>query len=207
MERRWISYLQRTSLSQHLVSNSEDIKMITINQLNKHINNTVESQYLLTNITEHVAGNGNLYKQLTLEDSTGSFTVYVWPKSGMLEKLPRHIPANVRVILDIKMLNQHLCGYLVSIYTLASHEIKNAARLLPLFSCPAPARESLGSLVRFIDHLPKTPLKTFVNNVLIDPEIAQHFLTSKASMRHHHNESGGLLIHSVEVLKLAFRLA
>lgn len=181
--------------------------MITINQLDKHIDNTVEGQYLLTKITEHVAKNGNFYKQLTLEDATGSFTVYVWPKSGMLDKLPRLLPANVRVILDIKMLNQHLCGCLVSIYTLAPHEIKNAACLLPLSSCPYPARKSLESLVRFINHLPNTPLKSFVNNVFIDPEIAQSFLTTKGSMMHHHKERGGLLIHSVEVLKLAFSLA
>lgn len=181
--------------------------MITINQISQHINHTVTGQFLLTNIQEKVAKNGNIYKQLTLEDSTGQLTVYVWPNSGMLEKLPFSVPRNVRAEINVRVLNHQHCGNLVAIYSLAEHEIINAARLLPISNCPPAAMQALATLVRFVDYLPQSPLKSFVNQTLAEPEIAQSILTTKGSMRHHHKQNGGLLIHSVEVLRLAYKQA
>lgn len=169
--------------------------------------NIIEEQYLLTHIEERVAQNGNIFKKITLEDSSGKIFAYVWPKSGMLHKLPFATPARVRVLLNVRELNGHPHYDLVAIYTLASHDVWNAAKLLPLSQCPFSAKEALHSLVRFIDYLPKGSLKAFVNDVFFDKEIAQNFLTAKASINHHHNQIGGLIIHSVDVLRLAYETA
>lgn len=169
--------------------------------------NVIDKQYLLTHVEERTAQNGNVFKKITLESSDGKIFAYVWPKSGMLNKLPFAIPARVRVLLNARELNGYPHYDLISIYTLAAHDAENAARLLPLSQCPSAAREALHSLVRFVDYLPQGPLKSFVNNVLFDTEVAQNLLTTKASVNHHHNQVGGLLIHSVEVLKLAFETA
>lgn len=128
--------------------------------------NVIDKQYLLTHVEERTAQNGNVFKKITLESSDGKIFAYVWPKSGMLNKLPFAIPARVRVLLNARELNGYPHYDLISIYTLAAHDAENAARLLPLSQCPSAAREALHSLVRFVDYLPQGPLKSFVNSVV-----------------------------------------
>ena len=48
-----------------------------------------------------------------------------------------------------------------------------------------------------------TLLREFVNDVLSDMAISIPFLTAPGSLKHHHNEEGGLLRHSVESALIA----
>ncbi|WP_215842602.1 HD domain-containing protein [Acidithiobacillus montserratensis] len=47
-----------------------------------------------------------------------------------------------------------------------------------------------------------TPLRSFNQRILHDPEISLFWVTIPASHAHHHAEAGGLLRHSVEALRL-----
>lgn len=58
-------------------------------------------------------------------------------------------------------------------------------------------------LARYIQEMKFTPLKDFVNSLLLEDEVALGLVRARASFDHHHPEQGGLLRHVVEMAKAA----
>lgn len=56
-----------------------------------------------------------------------------------------------------------------------------------------------------IQMISSTPLRVFNQRILLDPEISLFWIMIPASHAHHHAETGGLLRHSVEALRLLSR--
>ena len=52
-----------------------------------------------------------------------------------------------------------------------------------------------------------TPLRDFLTDLFSELEVAEGFVTSSASHKHHHAKPGGLLIHSVDCALMAKQLA
>jgi 3'-5' exoribonuclease len=68
---------------------------------------------------------------------------------------------------------------------------------LPRSQCPFP--EALDVLIILSNGIKHKGLKTFLNSVLLSQTTALRYLQCPASLNFHHNYSGGLLQHSVEV--------
>ena len=61
-------------------------------------------------------------------------------------------------------------------------------------------------LLSAINQINDPHLKRFVNRMLGDKEIAEPFMRLRGSSRHHHAFSGGLLLHSIEVVEIILRM-
>lgn len=68
---------------------------------------------------------------------------------------------------------------------------------LPRTFCPKP--EALDTLVEAVRSLTSQPLQQFIKRVLERRDRLEVFLKAPASRNYHHNEPGGLLVHSLEV--------
>lgn len=76
-----------------------------------------------------------------------------------------------------------------------------AAELFPRIRVPSAAHAALDALVCFSKTIDRRSALGFLNRVLLDPAIGLPLLTAKASQQHHHAYSGGLLVHTLEVMR------
>lgn len=181
--------------------------MMRIHTLEQHISATVEGQYTLTSSMERVTQLGDRFKVLDLADCTGGVRVYAWEHSGLLERIPARAPVPIQASLYVRRFHGEVIANLQAIRELDAHEIDNAAALLPWETCSVIARPALAKLVDFVGKLEPEILRQFLNRVLTDPRVASSITTCKGSLKHHHDEPGGLLAHSVEVMEIASDMA
>lgn len=181
--------------------------MSRIDTLKNHEGHVVEGQYTLCDIADRQTQQGSRYKALHLADCSGDIRVYAWESSGVLDRVPLCTPARVYARLNVRALNGRIIADLQSIHPLDDHEVTNAASLLPLKNCPDAAQPALATLVNFVDALAPPALLGFINCVLLDARIADGLLTCKASIKNHHSQPGGLLIHSIAVMQIAADMA
>jgi hypothetical protein len=96
----------------------------------------------------------------------------------------------------------------IKVHSLApvdADQLSSATALLPRNRCPEAALPAFDQLARLEQALPD-PLDGFLRRVLLDPAIGIPFLRCRASVAHHHSFVGGLLVHSTEMLDLAFEM-
>lgn len=181
--------------------------MTRIQDFSSQLGNIVEGQYLLHGVHDRHQRDGYPYKLLAISDASGEIDVYAWDNSGTLNQVPSFTPALVNMKLSLRTLNGKVIADSRHIHQLDVHEVMNAAALLPQRDCPAPAHAALASLVHFNEALAPEVLKHFLNRVLADTQIGRPLLRCKGSQAHHHNQPGGLLIHSIEVMLIAVDMA
>jgi 23S rRNA maturation-related 3'-5' exoribonuclease YhaM len=73
--------------------------------------------------------------------------------------------------------------------------------LLPFSRCPA--QNLLPQLIQIESQVKHTALRSFITDVFSDMAMAIPFLSVPGSLKHHHNEAGGLLRHSIECAQIA----
>lgn len=143
---------------------------------------------------------------LRLENSAGWFDINV--QENVLAKSLPQLPCPVQV---------HRCGYDMEAQDLRHGKIigvrpydavrtGNAAFLLSPNGTSAVAHEALTRLQKWLGALETPALKQLVNQVLLDRMVQQKFPCTQASRAHHHAYSGGLLVHTLEVIQSARQL-
>jgi len=142
---------------------------------------------------------GKKYMRLQLDDSSGSITAYIWDgqyhgpwsfeSMGVVEVKGRSRYYNGEWVVDLKEAS-------------AKHDgISNALSLLPFSKCPV--YELLPQLIKVESMIQNTALKSMLSNIFLDMGIAIPFMTVPGSLKHHHNEPGGLMKHSIECAQIA----
>lgn len=178
-----------------------------ISHLGERTGETISGQYVMTQLVSRTSQLGDPYHAIRLTDYSGNLQAYGWANAGLAGHIPLRLPAAVSARLRVRRLHGEVIANLCSIRELAPQEVGNAAAMLPHDRCPPRARVALGRLVDFVQHLEPEPLRGFMNQVFLDPQIACEFITCKGSQRHHHSEPGGLLVHSIEVMDIATGMA
>lgn len=156
--------------------------------------------YLLTECAEREGDSGQRRLQLTLEDSTGRITGFVWPES----RATVHVPAPyspVSVTGSVRMFDGTPQLKIQAMTALEPNHVIWATALLPRHRCPPIATHAFDRLTKLERGLP-FPLSEFLRRILLDPAIGLPLLRCRASARHHHSYTGGLLVHSTELLDL-----
>ena len=144
------------------------------------------------------------YHLVKLVDSSGTLVGYGWDETFRLNGQPALLDivevsgvARVfggRVVADIHALGVPAAGV----------DYGQAPLLLPVNLCPIPSL--IPRLLSAINQINDPHLKRFVNRMLGDKEIAEPFMRLRGSSRHHHAFSGGLLLHSIEVVEIILRM-
>lgn len=169
------------------------------------------SQPLLVDVFNHQRFKGSYYlmgflakldenKQpfwvITLSDATGFLQVYCRDHTCIADNLQPQSLVDVEASVDYRGKEPYFrCKFIQA----SSVDLSRPKRLsqLPVALCNKPS--ALIALLEIVDSLTEPLLVEFVMNVLTQPQIGLRYIQCPASANHHHNYSGGLLEHSVEV--------
>jgi 3'-5' exoribonuclease len=137
--------------------------------------------------------------RLCLEDFSGTLPAYAWKEDvyrGLylpnyslvhVEGRSRYFENKLRVDMDF-------------ITPVAKKKPGDVIRLIPQTICPLPWL--LPTLQSVVNQISIAPLQRFVEEVLANDGISFAFVSAPASLNHHHNYPGGLLVHSLDCVSM-----
>lgn len=154
----------------------------------------VSGLYRLNEADSSVARTGQPYLRLELENAYGAVRGFGW--AGRYSG-PWHLE-NVDAVGVHGHLRHHNGKQVIDVGRLcaASPSSEELLHILPGSRCPCPA--TLREFLRLAANLESAILRGFLGQVLGGREIGTRFLSVPASLKHHHNYPGGLLVHSVQ---------
>lgn len=180
--------------------------LINTSILGKYPGANVSIQGRLVGLESRIGKNGHAFLRLRIVDGFGEAWAYVWADSnlfGYVETINIGEYSLVELCGRVSSLNGYAYLKLSDLLLVSPSHIRNGASLLPLPLVPVRARESMQWLIDFIETLANEPLRAFLTDIFLDEGISHRFIRSRASANYHSAHPGGLLMHSVEVAKLA----
>lgn len=168
---------------------------------NLNVTRTVRSKFAVSDKTVKTSANGNQYLDVTLTDKTGQFDGRIFQD---VEKIYENINVGSVCLINGRI-NEFPSGsgrfnmVINSITELdeADYQKEDFERI-----SEKDVKESLGIIVSTIDAMENPDLKNLLNSFFLDKDFMEQFSRAPAAIVHHHNYEGGLLDHTVEVLKL-----
>jgi len=158
-----------------------------------------EGQYRITSVRSLHSRSGQKFLQLKLEDSSGFITAYAW--NGQYDGPWEYS------CMDVVQVSGRTRFYQDKwVADVRKASVPSALAILPTALLPfsyTPVQNLLPQLVQIESQIKHPALKAFVASVFTDMSIAIPFLSVPGSLKHHHNELGGLLCHSVECAQIA----
>ncbi len=156
--------------------------------------------YRLVGFTAKIDRYDNPYWVVQLSDIHHSVTAYMFTMPDNIQAL--HHGVMVQCEISVKHYQQK--KYLHLIY-IEKASIQLAIKKSGLTSLPCaltPDKEILSHLYSIVSSINSDAIKNFIAEVLIPSDTCLGFIQAPASLNHHHNYSGGLLAHSLEVAQI-----
>ena len=156
-----------------------------------------KGNYVLISCIEKRDKHGNSYWVLELSDISATIKMYCFNLNVNFNQLKPNTLIHVEATLKEKQGQHYVRGAFVQPVSKTSCLSQISVNLLPHGYCAKP-----NLLLRFkhlVDQIQSSSLKLFLAQVLMDDLVSYRYLQCPASLRHHHNFSGGLLEHSIEV--------
>ncbi|WP_281783335.1 hypothetical protein [Sinimarinibacterium flocculans] len=175
-----------------------------IHELVEHSGKEIVAQFRISGCQAWSRSHHQRGAKLLLEDASGVTAAAV--PARFVAELMQGQPEFVLVSADVVMFDGRPLLNVNSLEVLQPAELFSGAALLPYRRCPAVARQALAELIAFEQSLPDA-LQHFLRDVLADSRIGLPLLDCRASVSHHHSFQGGLLVHSMQLLGEAGRLA
>lgn len=159
----------------------------------------VSGTFRLQNVCFHETRAGYPYMRLCLEDFSGIIPAYAWKEEiyqGLY--LPNYSLVNVEG--RSRYFDNKLRVDMDRVTPVTKKKSGDVIRLIPQSICPLPWL--LPTLQSVVKQISIAPLQRFVEAVLADDGISFALVSAPASMNHHHNYPGGLLVHSLECVSM-----
>lgn len=139
---------------------------------------------------------GQEYWLLTLADASGELRVYCHSPE-LMQKTPEvgqwiHVEA---ALSQPKGIAYFRCKNLL--LDAPVERVGSDLSSLPRIACPIDY--TFDALFFIVNRILNKDLRDFVRDVLLQPDVALNYLCCPASLNHHHNYAGGLLLHSLEM--------
>ena len=153
--------------------------------------------YTMVGCIEKTDKLGKQYWVMQLSDISTFINVYCFNMNDFMVQLQANTVVHIEATLKYVDGQQYVrCAFL----QMVSDE--NSSKLLDinaLAGCYCPIPELLPRFKKLVDSITSAHLKQFLSDVLVNNDTGINFLQCPASLRHHHNYSGGLLEHSIDV--------
>lgn len=153
--------------------------------------------YFLVGFVARTDKNGQPYWELTLTDHKASLRAYCFDEQHFFSKLKPEQLVQVEVAKTTIGAKQFF--RIVLAESAASDNLIAKYGIYSLPSGLCSHQPQLERIVELYESMNNHWLKQFLSRVLGDPFIGPRYVSCPASLRHHHNYHGGLLVHSVEV--------
>lgn len=153
-------------------------------------------RYYLDDFMEGVSACGQEYWLITLADASGEVKVYCHSPE-LMQQAPDveqwiHVEASLS---QPKGIAYFRCKNLL--LDVPVERVGPDLSSLPRKACPIDY--AFDALFFIVSRIATNDLRVFVRDVLLQPEVALNYLCCPASINHHHNYAGGLLVHSLEM--------
>jgi 3'-5' exoribonuclease len=156
----------------------------------------LQGRYVLVGFITRIDSNNNPFWLITIADATGTLTMYSRDKGNIYNCLQ---PQGLAEVEAKVMTSGTQYFYQCESIRPAEHANNRFESLqqLPKSLCPKP--EAVDLMIQLVGSISQPCLTRFVVDVLSKPEVGIAYIQHPGSINHHHNYSGGLLEHSVEV--------
>lgn len=172
-----------------------------IDQLHLYVGREIVSQVRISDVYSVPDANSAFMTEFEIDDASGFIRGKMGPHRITLDRA-YSCPFDAFVQGLIVQAGTVLEWQIMRLEPLEPRHVRCASAMLRQRWCPEPARKSLLAMVNFEKSL-KGALRTFMREVIQDPEVGENFLTCRASDKHHHSYSGGLLVQSTDLLEQA----
>lgn len=144
------------------------------------------------------------YWKILLSDINGTVTMYMFQQPHCLDVLAHGVFINIEA--ETKYHGKQRYLHITKLMPVNLCDINKAFALNCLPSYQAPQPENLLRLKHVIEKVKSRALVNFLADVIVPLEVCIPFTQAPASLNHHHNKAGGLLVHSVEVAEIVSAL-
>ena len=153
--------------------------------------------YIMVGCVEKIDKLGKQYWIMQLSDISTVLNIYCFNMNAFMEQLQANTIVHIEATLKYVDEQQYVrCAFLQTVSDEASKELLG---INAIASCYCPTPKLLTRFKSLVNRIQSTHLKQFLSDVLVNSEVGIHYLQCPASLRHHHNYSGGLLEHSIDV--------
>lgn len=179
-----------------------------LNDLNRkhHDGSPIRGDFRLTGYWERQQDDGSQQGVLTLEDASGRCSQIIADEDPSPIQAFR-CPGLVRGVIQPVKGDDLMKGIVLSMEEIGVDDIDNGAALLPRAECSDQALPALRTVFAFNASISTPELRSFLNRVLLDEEIAYPLMSQSAGSKSAHPYKGGLLAHGTDWLDEAGRLA
>ena len=159
----------------------------------------IDDIYMVSQPVLRSTTRGDLYIAMFLSDKTGKLNARIWQASeetyGLLPK-PGFVHINGR-----SETYQNNLQLVINQITVISPEEVDLADFLP--KSKKDIEQMFGEVKNILNSVKSPQLRAIIKQFISDEELMKNFKTAPAAMVHHHNYLGGLLEHTVSMLKVA----
>ncbi len=173
------------------------MKQIYVNTLEESEGKEVEAIFIVSRSEHRQTSTGSPYISLIFSDRTGQINAFLFEHVDELsEVLKRGNVVRVRAFVE-KRKNQ-LQLKVQEAKLAEKYDIKD---LIPV--TPHDIEKLFASLNKYLSTVEDPYLRALLEEVFTDTDFIKRFKEAPAAMKYHHNYIGGLLEHTVSILKLA----
>ena len=162
-----------------------------------------EGEFRIRGVQERTDQHARPFVSFTITDITGEFPAYCWQTTNRwcLKEFDA-----VRLEGRLRERNRRWLTDILDIspFWAEIDDPEDAIQLLPWAACPN--REALARLRLAANEICTAEMRGFINSVFADTDIVLPFVSTSASKDHHHQGSGGLLLHAVECMEWILKL-
>lgn len=155
-----------------------------------------KAPFMLAVLQQATDRNSNPYLRLTLRDQTGDVEARYWRvPPGVTEQLA--VGEGVAVSGQVE---DYKGALQVRVHDIVPHELEDLAEYMP--ASRRRREELIDELQRLISSIKNPHLKLLLKGILGAPEAQDRFFEAPAAKLYHHACVGGLLEHSLDVVRL-----
>lgn len=159
---------------------------------------TFEGVFRITSVRTLYTKTGKQYMRMQIDDATGHIITYAWQDQYEGPWEFDHL-ATIHVTGKTRSFNGQWVADICSSHVI--EELDYATPLLPATLCKQP--DLLIRFERIEKSINHPVLRYHFGEIFSDMQIAIPFMQVPASLKHHHNEAGGLMRHSIECAEIA----
>lgn len=171
-----------------------------------HDGSPIFGAFRLTHYRERRYPEGEAQGVLTLEDASGRYDQIIADEDLTPIRAFR-CPGLVRGFIQPVTDDVRTKAIVLSMAEIDPDDIDNGAALLPRAECSDEALPALRALIAFNQSISNPVLRSFLNRVLLDDNLAYALMSKSAGLGSANSYKGGLLVHATEWLDEAGQLA
>ena len=158
--------------------------------------NRFRGSYYLVGCVDGFDSHKNHIKKVKISDATDTLTVYCRDEACIVGDLKPDSLVDIEVAVDMTGKEPYFRCKMIQNSNHCINQVRSMYQL-PIARCPYPA--VLTTMVNMLEQTYTPELREFFDNVISQPNIGLRFIQCPASLNHHHNVRGGLLLHSFDV--------